>query len=346
VLLGVIIYLLKNPEKVDQWNHIITKLFEWRRQKREKQLISTSLDYRITSVARKINSEAEGILPFGIRIKWKNPDEVSSYVKQGNVVVVLKKHDDLDRNIIEACMAYVPQGLLPKSRNSIDKEVLESIDHYVVRKILSDGNYTSAYNYFVRTVLDEKLTSDTEFYKWFEDMSRIDAIGFFTRVLLEEFRRLGDQLYGTLEEENYRKETKDFVEFLRKFYLRTPGDDTTKLAFLGEKIHIGIVLISKKKTWDIAGTDAYIKRIDKYRSLGVSRIFLFSYAHEKDSSIVDSEGFVISVRKERDFGQMIGVEKKCRSIDYLHMLRSQRFVSRVVSGKKRLARYCLFEVTK
>ena len=113
-------------------------------------------------------------------------------------------------------MAFVPQALIPKSRNAIDTELLNSIDHYVVKKILTEGNYDSAYNYFLRNILEERLERDDSFSSRFEAITHIDEIGFFTRILLEEFRRLGNLLYGTREETAYCEETVEFVNFLKQ----------------------------------------------------------------------------------------------------------------------------------
>jgi hypothetical protein len=57
----------------------------------KKKLISKNLDYKITIAVKRINKEASGILPFGIRIKWKNTNEISSYVQSDNIIVILKK---------------------------------------------------------------------------------------------------------------------------------------------------------------------------------------------------------------------------------------------------------------
>jgi hypothetical protein len=343
ILFLAVVYLLKNPEKADKWNNIAGRLIFWSKETREKRLISSSLDYRITSAAKQINRESDGILPFGLRIKWRKPEEASSYVDNDEVVVVLHKDDNADKNIVEACIAYIPNALLPKSRNSVDSTLLYSMDNYLTSKILSQGNYTSAYNYFCRSILDELRTSNTSFNSYFEALGHLDSVGLFTRVLLEEFKVLGDLLYGTLEQSAYKDETAQFLRFLDTLATRKRGDDTTPLFFPGRKIRIGIVLFAKQETLTAIGTEAYIRRIHNDFKMGAQRIFLFSYAHKVDSLQYDSDGFIVGVRKRNDFGSLDIMESKCQDLECLKLLKKELYYPKDSAGKARTAKYYLYE---
>ncbi len=342
-LIGIILYFLKNPEAVDKWSCLLNRFIFWSKETRERRLISSTLDYKISSAAKRINNEAEGILPFGIRIKWRTPEEVMSYVQKNQVIVVLRKSDDLDKNIVEACMAYIPKALLHRSRNIVDQGLLDSIDHYVTQKILSSGEYDSAYNFFVKNILDDRMTDSTSFARHYASVGKIDAIGFFTRVLLEEFRRLGEQLYGTLEEINYRDETKRFLGFLRQLASRKPGDDTTPLFFTGKRIKVGIILFARYETLTYRGIDAYLKRIQTDYNRGANRIFLFSYAQRVDKIVHDDQGFVVDVRRRTNFKSLEQIERECKKLDFLRLLKKEKYHTRDVTGKFRSAKYYVYE---
>jgi hypothetical protein len=240
-------------------------------------------------------------------------------------------------------MAYIPKALLPRSRNVVDQGVLESIDHYVTQRILSSGQYDSAYNYFVRNVLDDRLTDSTGFSRYYDSIGKVDSVGFFTRVLLEEYKKLGDQLYGTLEEVNYREETRRFLGFLRQLAMREPGDDTTPLFFSGERIKIGIVLFAKYETLAYRGIEAYLKRIHTDYEKGANRIFLFSYAQKMDQLVYDKQGFVTDVRRRASFGSLNQIEKECKKLEFLRLLKKERYHTRDVKGKFRAAKYLVYE---
>ncbi len=344
ILLGIIVYFLKNPEKVDKWSYLINKFLLWRTERREKKIISKGLDYRISSVAKKINNEANGIIPFGVRIHWKNVEEISTFVQKNNVIIVLKKEDNSDKNIIDACMAFVPQAVLPKARNVIRNDLINSIDYYLIKKILMSGNYDSAYNFFVKNVLDKNHLVDRQLKTTMNDLSNLDSIGFFTRVLLEEYRKLGNLTYGTSEEYRYKSETYDFFRFLKNLSQRSPGDDKPPLIFNGKRIKIAIIFVAKKATLMSWGVDAHLNRIKEDCRLGVQRIFVFSYAQSINEVIKSEEGYAISVKKRKSFIPLSQIERRCKDLNCIRLVKKQMYKTFDTTGRKRTAKFLLYEV--
>lgn len=345
VFISTFLYILKNPEKVDKWSYIFNKLKIFKDEKTEKNIISKNIDYKITSVSKRINKQAQGILPFGVRIKWSNSDEVDSYVKKDEVIVVLKKEDNCDKNIVDTCLAFIPKALLPKSRNCIKPDILKSIDNYMVKTILNEGTYDSAYNYFLQNVFNPYLESDTQIKEKIKILDHLNEVGFFTRILLEEYRRLGEKLYGTSEEQSFYEESQKFLKFLDQLANRKPGD-YSPLAFNGVRIKIALIYLAKYKTYKNIGLDAYLKRIDKDIKIGVHRIFVLSYAQRYDKTIEDKDGFVVDVERKKDFFTLNGLEKECSKRDDIRLLKKQRYKTKDVTGRDRSAKYLLYEVMR
>ncbi len=343
VLLPVIFYLLKNPEIIDKWSNIFYRFAFWMGEIREKRIVSSDLDYRITCIAKKINNEASGIIPYGIRIKWKDPIETIPYLQGGNVIIVLRKSDNLDENIVKACCAYVPHALLPKARNIIDDKILRSLDTFMTKNILAYGQYSSSYHYFVTNVLQPALEEDVGCQQMLDDIDKMNEIGMLTRILLEEYRKLGDMLYGTMEEMAYKNETKEFFEFLRRFAKRKPGD-YSKLNFLGKKIKIAIILIAKKRTLRDYGIENHLKCMDMNRKNGVMRAFVFSYSQIEEESILNQEGYVIDVKRKATFSALNQFEEACNSCSYLKLTGKQNYKTKDAGGNWRSAKYLVYEV--
>jgi hypothetical protein len=339
------LYIIKNPEKVDKWSYLYSKHIAAKNDKNEKNMISKNIDYKITSVSKKINQESEGIIPFGVRIKWCNVDQIDSYVQKDEVIVILKKEDNCDKNIVDTCMAFVPKATLPKSRNCVEPKILKAIDTFMIKSILNNGNYDSAYNYFITNIYNPAVTADSLLNAYLDTIKQIDEIGFFTRILLEEYRRLGNKLYGTSEEQMFYDESIDFVNFLKKLAIRKHGDNTP-LLFLGERIKIGLIYVAKRTTYYFVGSDAYISRIEKDIAQGVQRIFVLSYSQFYEQSVEDKQGFVISVKRKKEFLTLNEVEEKLRKNEQLRIIKKQKYHTADVSGNKRSAKYLVYEVIK
>jgi hypothetical protein len=345
LLISLFIYIIKNPEKLDRWSYLYSKYLAHKTEKNERKIISKNIDYKISSVTKRLNQESEGIIPFGLRIKWIDTDKIDSYVQKDEVIVIMKREDNCDKNIVDACIAFVPKAILPKSRNSVDPQILKSIDTFMVKSILNNGNYDSAYNYYMNRVYNPVVSADGLLNTYLETIKEIDAIGFFTRILLEEYRRLGNKLYGTAEEQLFFKESVDFLNFLKNLAKRKPGDNT-QLAFIGDRIKIAIVYVAKRTTYYFVGSDAYVSRIDKDIKLGAQRIFLLSYSQFFEESIEDKQGFVIAVERRKEFITLNEVEARMKENDQVRIIKKQKYQTKDVSGNKRSAKYIIYEVIK
>jgi hypothetical protein len=212
--------------------------------------------------------------------------------------------------------------------------------------MLSVGNYDSAYNYFLKNILDKKINENRAFRISMNDLENIDSIGFFTRILLAEFRILGNKLHGTSEEfkYKYKKETNDFLVFLKEFSQRSPGDDRTRLIFNGDQIKIGIIFVAKKATLRSWGVDAHINRMKENCKKGVQRIFLFSYAQSFDEVMKNKEGYVVGVKRRREFLSLSQIEKKCKDLKNIRLMKKQKYLTKDSKGRTRSAKYLLYEV--
>src|SRR5437879_5298158 len=98
VLVGIIIYMLKNPEKVERWSSIFARLFSKISKKAERHSVSADIQSRLSSYIR--NYAVEGVLPYGLRFKWIDGANFDSYVKDGDVIVIMDVHQNNARNFV------------------------------------------------------------------------------------------------------------------------------------------------------------------------------------------------------------------------------------------------------
>jgi len=343
---SVVIYIIKNPEKLDKWIYLVSKYSLWKNEKTERRVISSNLDYKVSTITKMVNKEAEGIIPFGLRIKWTDIESDDAFVQNGNVIIVLKKEDNNDKNIVRACAAFVPKALLPKSRNSIDPVLLNNMDKYFIKRILSQGTYDSAYNYFMQNIFTPYCNESESNRSLLSTYTKLDNIGFLTRILLEEFRRVGAKLYGTMDEPRFIDESRAFFQFLKAFTERRPGD-MTKLYFDGQMVKLAIILIAKRITMEYQGVVSYVNRLRRHvTEFGINRVFVFSYSQRYDEVIEDDSGYVAGIKKRNEFVNLNSFEKLCKSENCVRLLKKQNYLSTDVSGKRRKSRYLLYEAIR
>ena len=134
-----------------------------------------------------------------------------------------------------------------------------------------------------------------------------------------------------------------FIQFLRTLATRKPGD-YTQLTFIGKRIKIAIVYVAKRATYHFVGTDAYISRIDKDIKLGAQRIFLLSYSQFFEKNIEDKQGFVVAVKRKKEFITLNEVEEEMKKNEQVRVLKKQKYQTTDVSGNKRSAKYIVYEV--
>ncbi len=215
----------------------------------------------------------------------------------------------------------------------------------MIKTILNEGTYDSAFNYFMKNVFSPFLESDPKVKEKIKILDHLNKVGFFTRLLLEEYRRLGEKLYGTSEEQDFFDESQKFLKFLDQLANRNPGENSP-LIFDGDRIKISLIFVAKYTTYENIGPPAYLKRIDKNIKIGTQRIFILSYAQFDDKSIEDNEGFVIDVQRKKEFKYLNDLEKECSSRKDIRLLKKQEYNPKDVTGRVRSAKYLLYEVMR
>ena len=80
--------------------------------------------------------------------------------------------------------------------------------------------------------------------------------------------------------------------------------------------------------------------------LGAQRIFLLSYSQFFEESIEDKQGFVIAVKRRKEFITLNEVEEKMKENDQVRIIKKQKYQTKDVSGNKRSAKYIIYEVIK
>ena len=263
-----VLYMLANPEKVEKWHSVLSRLFAWFSNRAEKSSVAGDIQYRISSFIRNFGVGAA--LPYGLRIKWVGGDTIESYVEHPEVIVILSKHDNNAKNFVNVLSAYLEQGFLPGVRNFISPEIVKGAEIVMQRKIIQKQR-PDAMALFKRVEADNRKDPDVDSHcKRFSD---IDSKGMFEHVFLEEIMFAGHR-FEEMEPELVEEDVNKFVQLLCNIASRNPRE-ITKLEYLGVAIKTRILLIAQLEKIK-AGHEPYVHRVKEAMGLRCDSVYLMA----------------------------------------------------------------------
>ena len=251
-----IIYAFKNPEKIELWSSIITRVFSRFSKKAERHSISADIQSRLSSYIK--NYSVEGVLPYGIKFKWVDKGNFESYVEEGDVIVIMDKHENNSRNFLNAIVAYTSQALFPKVRQYLPSDFLIASELLVQEKLIREKR-PDALTIFKNEIEPERIKSLTGIKKMKEKLDSMDKSGYFETVLLPEVTHASPRLQELTTNE-ITVEVHSFVTYLEQIVNRKPGDESHNLWYDGKSFHVAIILIAKHFKMLSEGIKPYLNR--------------------------------------------------------------------------------------
>jgi len=251
-LVYFLIFIIMNYDKAMKISsHFLKTLstFNWF----ERRTVSNLIQGTINEYSARLNSEANGLLPYGIQIKWVDPSKVDrdSFVKQGQVIVHLESHVNEARNLSRATWLYVQESLIPDSRKYVHGTIMRASDFTVVRKILTLERRNDALRYFNEEFVRPEVEKDAEIEKYINSLRDIDAQGFFTRILLREFLGLGPKLFPSVSDLVSERETKELTDVLTRLARKKKGVDVSP-TYEGKIIRVSVMPIARAEVDDVS----------------------------------------------------------------------------------------------
>lgn len=284
VWVSIFIYLITHPEVAEKWGAIFSRLFSRISRRAEMRSVALDIQGRIDSFSKSISSEVPGIMPYGIKIKWVTGEVTKeSFFKDGEIILRMNYHTNQDENVVYAAMEYIARGMLSQSRPYVDERVMKSTDLICTKKLIEKERRTALQLYYSE-ILSPARKSDDELDMYVLIMQHLDEKGYFTRILLRELQRLGVTMEFSIPEENVKKETRRFVEFLDgKINKKQPGVDVDP-TFLGEKIRTSIVYVARGDH-----IEPHLRWIEKCVNKGIDTIYVSAWGRYNISLLRELE---------------------------------------------------------
>jgi small subunit ribosomal protein S1 len=272
----LIIYLFvlhqEKGERVVGW---LAGFIGWASKKAERVATANNIQSKVDSFIISINTEVEGLLPFGLKVKWISPDlSKDAFVESDRVVVMLSYHNNQDENLARAAMLYMNKAVIPEARPHIHQKLGQAIDLMMTKKALfSFVEARSSMGHFVQTVLRPQTEKDTELKDMCGVIDTIDERGLFTRVLLKELMELGIRRAGITETGDTVFETNEFVKLLKKIAEKERGVNVDP-TFIKNNIKIAVIMVARPENVD--NPDMYLHAIEERMKKSIQTFYLFA----------------------------------------------------------------------
>jgi hypothetical protein len=262
VLGALLVYFLKNPEKIEKWVSLLARLFSFLGLRVQKVHIQKDIQASLNSYRSKINKECEDLIPYKTEIRFLNASKIKKedFIHEGDkIILILKDQRNQDDNFIRASLMSTQQSLIPHSRPYIEPGLMKSVDYHFVKNLIT-SEYRSRLNKFLQGYLLPEIKKNKTLSKDLSALEKIGEEGLFTRVLLQELRDYGLKLFPKLASSSYHKEPRHFFEKVDELANKKQYEDIP-LSFDSEYIKTRFILVGRP---DVVLRDNYFN-IDPYK---------------------------------------------------------------------------------
>lgn len=204
------------------------------------------------------------VLEGKLKVKWVRSEEARAVLRRGEIVVCMRRSGYREQNNAAALMAFLPLAIVPRARRYVAKSTMRALDFVLAKSILVRSDLgAGVLQMFYDDHLDPALRGDQLLRKKVERADAIEINGWLTRILLPEFKRYGDRVYPSEAKAGYMLEAERFGSWLYALADRPSGVDRP-LAFEGEFIRAGMIMIARRPKVEKAGLVPYLRWIDAY----------------------------------------------------------------------------------
>ena len=283
-LLYLLVYFFTHPDKIVIWSSLVASLFEKVSKRSARHSVASDIQGRISSYIK--NNHASEILPYGLKFRWIKDGNSSSYIEEGDVIVVMDYHNNNAKNFINALRQYTSKAFIPMIRHELPPEILSAAELIIQEKIIREKR-PDVLDVFRDEILPRQTSDSTRLI--YDKFKQLDTFGYFDNIFLTEFVFAGNLSYG-LEPAQKASEIKGFLEFLKNI-----ENEDVPLDFHGEIFHTSIILVAKPYKRHSQGTAPYIRRAEKARDSGANSLYVTG--REQNMDFVDDVVDGIKMKK-------------------------------------------------
>lgn len=280
LVVGIAIMLLyltfMHPIRVMQFHALFAGFIEKLSSRAARHNVAVDIQSKVTGYIKSYH--AESILPYKLKFKWMQVNNVESYTEKGDVIVVMDYKKNNDRNFINAIRGYTSQAFLPDIRHDLPPKFLTAAE-LVIQENIIRSQRRSALSIFHSEVVPSQIVRDKEINAYYNTLTNIGMLGFFDNILLNEVVQSKEILRSMAPDER-DVEIHNFVTFLETFWERKSGEDVP-LTHTGHIFKVTIILVARSdKIYSSVG--AYVRRAEKALASGFKSVYVTGVKYDYD----------------------------------------------------------------
>ena len=292
VIVVALFTLVSNAENILLLKGWLTGLFSRISTKAAKASLSAKVRGSILKSVYRFDDLQTDIIPRDLKVEWVREEAQESFINNDAVIVRIKKTNNPQENLVTATASYVCEGLLHNHRRYIDSDVMRASNYTMIRNIIEHSGKNSV-TYFEEKYLPLYLSQDDEAYDIYYKLRDIDKNGMFTNILLKEFLKASDPLFGEVPDPCLIAESRTLVNFLYKIAIRGRNEDT-ELKLDTNYFKIAIILTAKDKTLYKRGILPYIHMIKNFINSDCDTVYMLGIG----SKIITAEEIARTINED------------------------------------------------
>jgi hypothetical protein len=281
VLVFLIVWVTLAPHKVEKVSGWLWSGLSWAGRAAKRKAIAFKVQSEINDArATALKNAPDNVIEGQIRIKFHRAETAKAAIDGGDVVVFMRPRRHHAENVAHALMAYLPKAVLPRARRYLDEETMRAADLTLAKAVLAhEDRPRGALECFYDNHLDPAAETSENLKIKLAELDEIDLHGWLIRVLLAEYRCLGERLYPGARHPAVVQETARFESWLHELASLGPGDQGS-LRFEGKLMRIAVIFVALSTTLETKGIEPYRKRAKSLIYSGrVDAVYLMARDH-------------------------------------------------------------------
>jgi hypothetical protein len=263
VVLFLALRYSEDAERVAGW---ITTLIAKVYKKVDRSAVAFTVQGNVNKARSELlKSVPPELMEKKLKVKWADVDEAEAHLKEGEVLVVMRRSDHHEENVAHAVMAYLPKSMLPRARRYLDKERMRAADLVVAKGLLARiDKRPGSLAVFYEDHMDPARAQSDDLKAKIDELDEVDLQGWLLRLLLAEYLRLGDDLHPGEPDKDCHRDAEEFARWLHGIASRSPGDESRSLSFEGRHFRVAVIFVGIKDRLIAEGLVPYRKRAKRY----------------------------------------------------------------------------------